>query len=1181
MHRILKIILFILLISFSGNMKAHIKWSPVDSIPENITQLIGGAGLSDYWVVSSELSIFHYSGNKWKNFSKESLFGKLKARSYHPFLIEDDRIMVLLVDMDWRTHFAAINKGKVIRYPFVAAEPVYHLVWSDRRLYACGNFGELLQLFHGKWQIVPSPIRTHIRSVLMTPQGLLWMGTNGEGVFSWDGIRFKQYVYPREIIHNSVIGMKYLHDTLFINLSNGMIYAFYKQNFHPVNSRPSLFAEFNRLMNNGYYKIGFSHDKMYEIPYFYKIKSFKILKDGNAILLAQDHRLFYEQHDCKTFFLDFAPVFGLDGPRFSFLSIINGPGNVKNSIYNKIHSGIILADFNNDHYRDVLLFNISDQRRPYLYLNNQQNNFTNFAAPLGLNNLTFNGFFSYAFDVNGDNYPEIITSDSKNGKFVLHIYERMMGSYHLLYTYTVPDEFAINPIQQLTATDIDKDGDLDLALVFGYSHKGKGSMIILKNNGYGNFRQDTSAVELFSGWNVKAVFADFNQDGLDDVLMVRNWGDDAVFFRQIDGTWNKKPELLHILPVQQRKGGAWAFDFDNDGDLDIFILSENPFIRVFENDGKGHFKNITKLSGLDFLNHGRKGGQMTAADFDNNGFQDIFLVVHDGDKQNNYLFLNDSAHGFVDASVSVGIAGGNTEFAAAGDIDGDGDVDLYGFKKEKNILWINNTDSNNSLRIRLAGIRSNSASIGAKIWLYEHGHINAQHYLAGYREIGSELTGLFFQNERVAHFGVNPAKKYDIKVQFPGGETKILKNVSAGKLLNITEISAPLSWWYIWDNRAYILFRNTEFRSYTLVILLGSFILLLSISYGSRKFSWDVSLTSILMFLNILVFGILLLSLSSLKTSVRYYLPLVVIVFGSLGPVGFYLWIKNIFGTKSQKELQYELFRDLLNFSHGSWASSNLNSLQLFFENLSFSDLNGDDYKVAFEKRKKTYLTLTLPVIERIVSLTKTVKHTESLAGELAKHTGFVQQCLKTNISEFHEQDKEKLSNTVIRIKEIFTELKKMVFADYSCRPLHVVEELRPELDEFSRKENGRFRIMNFLNEEETVLVERSVLVDVLDNCVQNSRKAMLRIDNKEIVIKILDGDTRVLIEVTDNGSGISEDAFDIIFENGYSTTGSSGYGLYYASEMLTKYGGRIYVKMSIPYVKTTFVIELQKGIKK
>jgi len=251
MIRVLKTVLFVLLIFLNEKMVAHTKWLPVDSIPENITQLIGGAGLTNYWLVDKDYSIYHFDGKNWKVFPKDMLFGKQKVRSYHPFLLHGGQVMVLLVDMDWKTHFASINRGKIIRYAYVAANPVYHLVGDSSQLYACGNFGLLVKLIHGRWQQLATPIHTHIHSAVLGAQGKLWLGTNGEGVFRWDGAHFKQYVVPEEIASKAVLDMKYLHDTLFVNTSNNAVYAFYQQVFHPVDPACSPFTESARLMANG------------------------------------------------------------------------------------------------------------------------------------------------------------------------------------------------------------------------------------------------------------------------------------------------------------------------------------------------------------------------------------------------------------------------------------------------------------------------------------------------------------------------------------------------------------------------------------------------------------------------------------------------------------------------------------------------------------------------------------------------------------------------------------------------------------------------------------------------------------------------------------------------------------------------------------------------------------------
>ncbi len=1182
MKRSLKIFTLFLFIVFSNSVTAKVEWEPLKT-PGKTKLIIGGASLNDFWLLDNENTILHYVRGNRNAYPFDKLFSTTHLRHYHPILAGKDRLFVFLTDIDWKTRIAEIKNGKIISYAFVVEAPLYRITKTSNSLYATGDFGIILKLQDGHWEKLLSPIHSHIRSAVADKKGVLWLGTNSEGVWSWNGKEFHNFKSPAEITKTPITGMKIIRDTLYINTSKNVPYKMYNGVFHAVPPEQTPFTSTTSLMSNGYYKIVSKNNKVRFIPYLYKIKSFKELRDGHALLLTQNNQLFYDHQVTGNFFLDFTSILGLEGPKYSFTPINTEPGSAKNSLYHKLRPGIIISDFNNDFYQDILLFNVSDERHPFLYLNNRNNYFNNFAGPLGLNKFTFNGFFSYAFDLNGDNIPEIISPDFRNRNYYLNILEKTAGKYRLSASIPMPKEYAANPLQYLSFTDIDRDGDLDIALVFGYRESGKGGVIFLENDGYGNFsKPDTTMASPLKGWNVQTIFADFNNDGLDDIFVSRNWGADVILFRKKPSGWT-----LHRLKAsknfrsQQRKSGTVAFDFDNDGDLDIVSLAEQPFIRILQNDGKGNFSDITEKSGLNILNTGRKSGQITAGDFDNNGFIDLFIAVYTEKKWKNFIFLNDSARKFVDQSKNLGIAHGELEFIATGDIDNDGDLDLYGFRHGGNTLWLNNLDSNNYLCFRLTGIISNSAAMGTKIWLYEAGHLGDSNYLSGYRQTGSKLTGWNYQNERIAHFGVNSKKRYDVKIAFPAGETRILLNISPGKTVNVAGMSAPVSWFYISDNKIHILLRNKEFLSYLAVVILGLFFLMLTIYYGTKEFRWDVRLTTIIVSLNLIVFGILLIALYSAVTHLKYYLPLAMILFGSFGPIGFFLWIKKFTNLKSQKENDYALFQALQNFSHGAWASSNLNSLQLFFENLSAADLHDTDYTAPFEKRKETFFNLTLPVIEEIISLTKNIEANKDIALEIEKHKNLMVEFLSSGFSQINAAGKERLSTAIMKLRESLSGLKKIVFAGHSCYPHRIVENLRDELKNMASAKRINLKIISFLSGDDAVLMGAIALADILDNCVQNSVKAMAGNANKELIIKLIKGDLRIFIEVTDNGCGIPEEKQEQIFENGYSTTNSTGYGLFYAKNTLSKYGGRIYVKTSIPNQRTTFVIELQKGSKK
>ncbi len=128
--------------------------------------------------------------------------------------------------------------------------------------------------------------------------------------------------------------------------------------------------------------------------------------------------------------------------------------------------------------------------------------------------------------------------------------------------------------------------------------------------------------------------------------------------------------------------GVAVGDFDRDGYLDLVVqggLWQNA--ALFMNTGDGTFVNEALLWGIDVTV--TEGSSVSVADVDGNGYPDLYLGAHYG---RNYLYLNSGERTFVEAAVFAGVAMeppvgeetfGNIFGAAFGDIDLDGDLDLY------------------------------------------------------------------------------------------------------------------------------------------------------------------------------------------------------------------------------------------------------------------------------------------------------------------------------------------------------------------------------------------------------------------------------------------------------------------------------------------------------------------------
>ena len=122
-------------------------------------------------------------------------------------------------------------------------------------------------------------------------------------------------------------------------------------------------------------------------------------------------------------------------------------------------------------------------------------------------------------------------------------------------------------------------------------------------------------------------------------------------------------------------GGAAFFDYDNDGDLDLYLVGGLKSDRLYRNRGDGKFDDVSEEAGLGFTDGIVTVGVVTG-DIDNDGYREIFVTT--GEDERNLLLKNDGQGTFTDIAESAGITQAVWSAGATfGDYNLDGLLDLY------------------------------------------------------------------------------------------------------------------------------------------------------------------------------------------------------------------------------------------------------------------------------------------------------------------------------------------------------------------------------------------------------------------------------------------------------------------------------------------------------------------------
>lgn len=442
--------------------------------------------------------------------------------------------------------------------------------------------------------------------------------------------------------------------------------------------------------------------------------------------------------------------------------------------------GAAWFDYNNDGLEDLLIGGIT---RRELYRNNGDETFTEVIDGTGLRGTSYTmGVITP--DLTNDGFPDVVFVNWFNRSEVF--INNGDGTFtNMSRTWN----FVINgPSTGIAFGDLDGDGWGDLYIGSYY----KRTPYLLRNlEGHGlKDVGDVAGLRNLTDQTFQPLIFDYDLDGDLDIYEANDFGPDQLF--RNDGNWT-------FADVSEEAGlktlgdgmGATIGDLNNDGYMDIFVtnfaadywLMYDPATRRYTD---AHFAaNITDLE---------VGWGVQTMDFNNDGFLDVFVadgtVIAGQPPEADKLFINRGDGTFYEAGGEAGVKDwGINKGSAAADFNKDGTVDLWVASALNNSSFYRNEPGpNHWFEVHLQGVASLRQGVGARILVDAGGRVQARQVILG--------SSYLSQDSLIQHVGLGATDRVDkLTVQWPSGAVQEFTDLAADQIFNVTEYegNAPVA----------------------------------------------------------------------------------------------------------------------------------------------------------------------------------------------------------------------------------------------------------------------------------------------------------------------------------------------------------------------------------------------------
>jgi hypothetical protein len=451
----------------------------------------------------------------------------------------------------------------------------------------------------------------------------------------------------------------------------------------------------------------------------------------------------------------------------------------------RVSHGVSWTDFDDDGYYDLYLANRAtpDGQANGLFQNIGEGGFSEITTGEIVNDISLSGTSTWG-DCDNDGDLDVFVANGPNQANELY-HNNGDGTFLKSSDGEIVTEIMGSPAASWV--DYDNDGDLDLFVA------NTGNNSLFQNTGSSFIKVMDNAIVNESDDSYGACWGDYNNDGYSDLFVAHSGNlNNQLFSNNGDGSFIKVENRNIVGDGGESHGGSWG-DYDNDGDLDLFVPNTSEISGgdnfLYNNNGDGTF---TRITDGEIVNDGGYSYGSSWGDYDNDGDLDLYVAnISWGESPGkDFLYRNNGDGSFTKITDCEIVDEIEDSYGAAwADYDSDGDLDLFvaraaGSGPAENGFYRNNCNDNNWIKVDCYGRASNAAGIGVKVRIKA---VIDGEPIWQMREISAQ-TGYGGQNCLDVHFGLGDAATVDsVVILWPSGMVQYLTDVNVNQVLTFTD----------------------------------------------------------------------------------------------------------------------------------------------------------------------------------------------------------------------------------------------------------------------------------------------------------------------------------------------------------------------------------------------------------